>query len=103
MDEHRFTQVVQPSLVPADLSDSESDEIESIEDVDIGKELRNRARRQHREMRDARAQAKSARKRGDDVAENRHEKEAIMRENAVDQLNERAAKIIFHHKNKVCI
>jgi hypothetical protein len=103
MDESWFTQVVQPSPVPADLSDSDSDEIEYIEDVDIGKELRNRARRQYREMRDARAQAKSAGRRGDDVAENRHEKEAIARKNAVDQLNERAAKIIFHHNNKVCI
>lgn len=92
----------QPSPVLADLSEAES-EIEYIEDDDIGKELRDRARRHGREMRDARAQAKSARKGGDHLAERYYKQVAVARKSAMDELNTKAAKIIFHHKNKVCI
>ena len=54
-------------------------------------------------MRDARARAKDAHKRGNYVVEHRHKQEAIARKNAMDQLNAKAAKIIFHQKNKVSI
>jgi hypothetical protein len=101
MDGSWLTHVVQ-SPVPADLSDSES-EIESIEDDDISKELRDRAQRQHRQMCDARAQAKRAHKRGDYEAERMYKQVAMARRSAMDQLNAEAAKIIFRQKNKVCI
>ena len=101
LDGSWLTHVVQ-SPVLADLSDSDS-EIEHIEDDDIGKELRDRAQRQHRQMRDALAQAKSAHKRGDYEAERMHKRVAMARRSAMEQLNAKAAKIIFHQKNKVCI
>ena len=101
LDGSWLTHVVQ-SPVLADLSDSDS-EIEHIEDDDIGKELRDRAQRQHRQMRDALAQAKSAHKRGDYEAERMHKRVAMARRSAMEQLNAKAAKIIFHQKNKVCV
>ncbi|KAI0256074.1 hypothetical protein BJV78DRAFT_1168995 [Lactifluus subvellereus] len=90
----------QPPPVPTALSNLVFNELEDVEDVNTAMDIRERARRQHREMCDARARAKSARKRGDYAAERRHKQEAIDRRNAMDQLNMRAAEIIFKQKNK---
>ncbi|KAI0256077.1 hypothetical protein BJV78DRAFT_1358109 [Lactifluus subvellereus] len=95
-----LTHVIRPSPVLSDLSDPESDEMEYIEDDDTAKKLRDRARRQHREMCEARARAKSAHRDGDYVAESKHKKEAVARKDAMEMLNAQAAKIIFHQKNK---
>ncbi|KAI0256075.1 hypothetical protein BJV78DRAFT_436718 [Lactifluus subvellereus] len=63
-------------------------------------DIRERARRQHREMCDARARARSAHEGGDYVAERRHNQVAKARRSAMDQLNTRAAEMIFKQKNK---
>ncbi|KAI0256071.1 hypothetical protein BJV78DRAFT_436544 [Lactifluus subvellereus] len=83
----------QPPPVPAA-------QIENVEDVNTAKDIRERAQRQHREMCNARARAKSAHKRGDYAAERTHKQEVIARKSAMDQLNTRAAEIIFKQKNK---
>jgi hypothetical protein len=80
-----------------------SNELENVEDINTAMDIRERARRHHREMCDARARAKSAHKRGDFVAERMHKQEEIARRSAMDQLNTRAAEIIFKQKNKVCV
>ncbi|KAI0256070.1 hypothetical protein BJV78DRAFT_1118289 [Lactifluus subvellereus] len=63
-------------------------------------DIQERARRQHREMCDARARGKSAYKRGDNAAERTHKQEAIAHKSTMDQLNMRAAEMIFKQKNK---
>ncbi|KAI0256080.1 hypothetical protein BJV78DRAFT_1117977 [Lactifluus subvellereus] len=74
--------------------------MEYIEDDDIAKKLRDGARHHRGKMLDALALAKSARRRGDSEVEDEHKKVAIARKNAMEQLNAKAAKIIFHQKNK---
>ncbi|KAH9978746.1 hypothetical protein BGW80DRAFT_1165588, partial [Lactifluus volemus] len=62
--------------------------------------LRERARRCHREMCEARALAKSAHKRRDYQAESKHNEDAITHERKKKLFNEMAAKIIFVKNNK---
>jgi hypothetical protein len=63
--------------------------------------LRERARRNKREMHEARDFAKSARKRGDYTAEQKHRQDAIAHESEMKSLDKRAAKIIFRENNNV--
>jgi hypothetical protein len=64
-------------------------------------ELRERARSSTREMLDARDRAKSARRRGDRVAESDYKQQARAHESTMKNLNKNAAKIIFRLKNQV--
>jgi hypothetical protein len=98
----KSTRVAQPSPVPAFLSDSEPDELDNDEDVAVAEELRERAGRLHRKMLEARTQAENAYSLRDYAAEGKHEREATTYESARDQLNTRAAGILFKHTNKVC-
>ena len=98
-----LAQVVQPSPVPAALSGFVSNELENVEDISTAMDIRKRALRQRREMCDARVRAKSAHERRDIAAERMHQQVAKARRSAMDQLNMKAAEIIFKHKNKVCV
>lgn len=86
-------QVISPDL--------HSDELASIEDVEFARKLREQARRRGREMTDARGRAKSAQKKGYRGAAQAHKQEAIAHKSAMEELDKRAAKIIFREKNKV--
>jgi hypothetical protein len=99
----KSTRVAQPSPVPAVLSDPESDELDNLDDLDAAEKLRERAGRLHSKMLEARTLSKSAHSLGDYAAEGKHEREATTYESARDQLNTRAAWIIFKHTNKVCM
>jgi hypothetical protein len=99
----KSTRVAQLSPVPVVLSDPESDELDNLDDLDAAAKLRERAGRLHSKMLEAHTLAKSARSLGDYAAEGKHEREATTYESARDQLNTRAAEIIFKHTNKVCI
>jgi hypothetical protein len=97
--------VVPRSPNPASLPSFESDERVNVkpEGIEVAKELRERARRYHREMYDARALAKSANKRRDYQAKRIHTEHAGTYENAMERLNAKAADIIFRENNKVCM
>ena len=86
-------QVISPNL--------HSDELASIEDLEFAKKLREQARRRGREMTEARSRAKSAQKKGYRGAAQAHKQEAIAHKSAMEELDKRAAKIIFREKNKV--
>lgn len=86
-------QVISPNL--------HSDELASIEDLEFAKKLREQARRRGREMTEARSRAKSAQKKGYRGAAQAHRQEAIVHKSAMEELDKRAAKIIFREKNKV--
>jgi hypothetical protein len=75
----------------------------NVEDLGAAEELRKRASIQHNKMVDARGLASSAHEKGYYAVERTHEQEAIAYKSARDQLNTRAAEIIFKHTNKVCI
>ncbi|KAN0133988.1 hypothetical protein V8E53_008206, partial [Lactarius tabidus] len=62
--------------------------------------LREQARRRGREMTEARSRAKSAQKKGYRGAAQSHRQEAIAHKGAMEELDKRAAKIIFKEKNK---
>jgi len=64
------------------------------------RQLRERARRSNREMREARDKAKSARRIGDYETARTHNQDAIAHESEMKSLDKRAAKIIFKEKNK---
>ena len=98
-----LARVVQPSPVPAALSGFVSNEPGNVEDISTAMDIRKRALRQRREMCDARVRAKSAHERRDTAAERMHQQVAKARRSAMDQLNMKAAEIIFKHKNKVCV
>lgn len=86
----------------SDQLDSELDDaVANAESNKKARELREKARRSNREMRDARDRAKSARRRGDRVAESECQQEARAHESAMKNLNRSAAKIIFRVKNQV--
>jgi hypothetical protein len=67
----------------------------------VATELREKARRSDREMRSAFDLAKSAQRRGDYRAEQRHRQDAIAYESERKSLDKRAAKILFSENNKV--
>ena len=86
----------------SDQLDSELDDaVANAESNKKARELREKARRSNREMRDARDRAKSARRRGDRVAESECQQEARAHESSMKNLNRSAAKIIFRVKNQV--
>ena len=90
------------SSLPDVVSDPGADDVISkAERNKKARELRENARRSKREMIDARDRAKSARRRGDWVAESEHEQEAREHESEMKDLNKSAAKIIFGLKNQV--
>ena len=90
------------SSLPDVVSDPGADDVISkAERNKKARELRENARRSKREMIDARDRAKSARWRGDWVAESEHEQEAREHESEMKDLNKSAAKIIFGLKNQV--
>ena len=95
-----LTPVVQPSPVLAALSDLDSEEPEDAEDVDTAKKLREEAQRERHEMYGALARAESAHERGDEKAERTHNQQAIVHENAINQLDTKEAGI---SKKNVCI
>jgi hypothetical protein len=67
----------------------------------VATELRDKARRSDREMRSAFDLAKTAQRRGDYRAEQRHRQDAIAYESERKSLDKRAAKIFFSENNKV--
>jgi hypothetical protein len=73
----------------------------TAQDMQAAIALRERARRNKREMHEARDLAKSARKRGDYTAEQTHRQDAIAHESEMKSLDKRAAKIIFRGNNNV--
>ena len=90
------------SPLPDVVSDPGADDVVSkAEGNKKARELREKARRSTREMLDARDRAKSARRRGDRVAESEHKQEARAHESEMKDLNKKAAKIIFRLKNQV--
>ena len=90
------------SPLPDGASDPGADDtVSKAEGNKKARELREKARRSTREMLDARDRAKSARRRGDRVAESEHKQEARAHESAMKNLNKSAAKIIFGLKNQV--
>ena len=90
------------SPLPDVVSDPGADDgVSKAEGNKKARELREKARRSTREMLDARDRAKSARRRGDRVAESEHKQEARAHESAMKNLNKSAAKIIFGLKNQV--
>jgi hypothetical protein len=91
-----------PTVVQVVSSDLHSDEPANAEDHDFAKKLREQARRRGREMSEARSRAKSARKKRYGGGAQAHNREAIVYEKAMKELNKQAAKIIFTEKNKVC-
>jgi hypothetical protein len=97
------TSVAPPSNNPASLSYFESDERENVKDIDVAKELRERAQRRRREMHDARTQARSANKRGDCQTKRIHTEHAFTLEKAMELLDAEAAAITFRKHNKVCM
>ncbi|KAH9993961.1 hypothetical protein BJV77DRAFT_328121 [Russula vinacea] len=89
------------SSLPDVVSDPGADDVISkAERNKKARELRENARRSKREMIDARDRAKSARWRGDWVAESEHKQEAREHESEMKDLNKSAAKIIFGLKNQ---
>jgi DNA-nicking Smr family endonuclease len=86
--------------VPNAQSGVEFEAATTVEDMKAATALRGRARRSNREMREARDLAKSARKRGDQTAAERHRRDAIAHESEMKSLDKRAAKIIFRENNK---
>ena len=79
-----------------------SDEPAGVEDLDFAKKLREQARRKGREMSEARSRVKSAQKKGSHGAAREHRQRANAHQSAMNELDKRAAEIIFKEKNKVC-
>ncbi len=79
-----------------------SDELASVEDLEFAKELREKAQRSGREMSEAYSRANRAQKNGYRGAAHEHRQQADAHKSAMEELNKRAAKIIFREKNKVC-
>jgi len=73
----------------------------TAQDMQAAIALRERARRNKREMHEARDLAKGARKRGDHTTEQTHRQDAIAHESEMKSLDKRAAKIIFRENNNV--
>ncbi len=79
-----------------------SEELAGIEDLEFAKKLREQGQRSGREMSEAYNRAKSAQRMGDRWAAQEHRQQADAHKGAMEELNKRAAKIIFREKNKVC-
>lgn len=89
------------NLVPDARSNFEFDAAANVEAKEVARDLREKARRSNREMKEARDRAKSARKRGDSEARYTYEREAISHESGMKHYDKKAAKIIFRENNKV--
>jgi hypothetical protein len=98
---HSGSEPTPPTIVQVISPDIHSDEPTTVEDLDSAKKLREQARRQGREMTEARSRAKSAQKKGRRGAADAHRQEALVHKSAKEKLDKRAAKIIFKEKNKV--
>ncbi len=92
-----------PPTVPAVVSsDPRSDEPAGVEDLNDAEKLREQARRRGREMSEAYSQAESAQRMGDRRAAQEYRRQAGDHKSDMEELDKRAAKIIFREKNKVC-
>jgi hypothetical protein len=98
---HSGSESTPPTRVQVISPDIHSEEPASVEVLDSAKKLREQARRRGREMTEARSRAKSAQKNGRRGAAQAHRQEAIAYKGAMEELDKRAAKIIFKEKNKV--
>jgi hypothetical protein len=74
---------------------------EEGENVIVGEDFREKARRMKREEQEARNLAKQAHKRRDFSAEAMHKQNARVLQCAMEQLNKKAATAIFNQKNRV--
>ena len=90
-----------PSPVPDGLYGVEFETTANAEDMKTARQLRERARRSNRAMREARDMAKNARKIGDYETAQTYKQDAIAHESEMKNLDKRAAKIIFRENNKV--
>ena len=76
-----------------------SDELASVEDAE---KLREEARRRRLEMTEAYNRAKTAQQKGRRGAAQEHKQRGDAHKSSMEDLDRRAAKIIFREKNKVC-
>jgi len=83
------------------LSSTLSDALAGVEDLEFAKKLRDKARRSGREMTEAYSRAKSAQRMGDRWAAQEHRQRADAHKSVMEELDNRAAKIIFKVNNKV--
>jgi hypothetical protein len=97
---YTLTPVVQPCPVLAALSDLDSQELEDAEDVDIAKTTAGGSTTRTSRNVWWLARAESADERGDEKAERTHNQQAIVHENAINQLDTQAAGVSIE---KVCI
>ncbi|KAF8274560.1 hypothetical protein EI94DRAFT_1696073 [Lactarius quietus] len=98
--EHTGSEPPSRTVIEVITLDLPSEEPASVEGLDHAKKLREQARRRGREMSEARSRAKSAQKKGNRGAAHVHRQEAISHENAMKELDKRAAKIFFRENNK---
>lgn len=87
-----------PAVVSSNLY---SDEPAIVEDLDYAEKLREKARRNGREMKEARSRAKIAQKMRSREVANTCRQLALAYESEMTKLDKQAAKIIFQEKNKV--
>lgn len=71
-----------------------------VEDLEFAKKLRENARRRGREMAEAYSQANSAQRMGDCWGAQEYRQQGDAHKSAMEELDERAARIIFRENNK---
>ncbi|KAH9176275.1 hypothetical protein EDB89DRAFT_1903105 [Lactarius sanguifluus] len=82
------------------LSSTPSGALAVVEDLEFVKKLREKARRRGREMAEAYSQANSAQRIGDCWGAQEYRQQGDAHKSAMEELDERAAKIIFRENNK---
>ncbi|KAI0298590.1 hypothetical protein BC826DRAFT_998228 [Russula brevipes] len=89
-----------PPTSPGALHDSEFDAGPSVEGQDRASDLRLKAQRCNRDMREARDLARGAHRMRDYTTESMHRQDAMACESKMKRLNKTAASIIFKENNK---
>ncbi|KAH9083549.1 hypothetical protein EDB83DRAFT_27151 [Lactarius deliciosus] len=89
-----------PTPSQTQLSSTRSDTLVGVEDLEFAEKLREKARRSGREMTEAYSRAKSAQRMGDRWAAQEHRRRGDAHKSMMEELDKRAAKIIFRENNK---
>ncbi|KAI9442246.1 hypothetical protein H4582DRAFT_1809350 [Lactarius indigo] len=89
-----------PTPGQTQLSSTRSDTPVSVEDLEFAEKLREKARHSGREMTEAYTRAKSAQRMGDRWAAQEHRRRGDAHKSVMEELDKRAAKIIFRENNK---